>query len=527
MKILSNVPSGYLACIILLFHLSSNWAWGFDLFKFVTKDCRVQDGVIFSVKDGEISILNLKGDLVTLAEADLDLVLTYNVMENPVSKIEFTAEARSLLRTIYMEDSSMTVIKGWVVGFVEDLIIVFDLSGKINVLELYQISKIRPHEERLPERVTFSHKSVLIGLDQGLTHCREVSDQGIRPTRVLADKIRIGEFIDTFEKGFEKLDSYQERTYFYARPLLFETTSRLGFFFYPSHHEVPYPQVPIYFSWGTGLPYRFQSFNTVGYAPNTLGPSHEPQFQWQSHAKSHLFHGIFVGNLGALAAGTEYFTPNRRFFEDVDYERSDLSGANHARSSASFNYLALMGIDYGAYSVSIGTGFFNYLLEVGKEFREVLGSAASPLVRLGYTGRKFSVQIVGSQTQRQIDSGVTDLQLSFDGKTSVENLFASFSLFATYGRANFLYYLTPDIDLGVDLLYLSGRYSEVKSSIASRMDFTNQSLSASIQHAFGDYVKLKAYLNYLAILQQYDFSSVVNQQKLQELVTGGSFEFVF
>jgi hypothetical protein len=54
------------------------------------------------------------------------------------------------------------------------------------------------------------------GVDTHCTNLSETTKEGIRPTRIINDKINVSEFLTNYQEGFEKVESYQERTFFYA-----------------------------------------------------------------------------------------------------------------------------------------------------------------------------------------------------------------------------------------------------------------------------------------------------------------------
>ena len=210
---------------------------------------------------------------------------------------------------------------------------------------------------------------------------------------------------------------------------MFPKSTRLGFVSQSKKIETPYPTLPLYVQWGSGEPYRFQSFYQFGgVAPNVL-PSVEPQGVIRSDLKSHLFHGSFIGNIAALPAGTEYFSSNASGFLPISEKQLDKT-----LISISLNYLALMGVDWGPWSLSVGNYYPLHLIQIKDQFREVLATASSPLFRLMYTTKSLRFRGVFSSVNYGTSGGADDSQLSISNTQSVVGVIDGFDLKNTMFR---------------------------------------------------------------------------------------------
>lgn len=497
----------------------------------ISENCDVRSGSIISTDSDNVYLILLNGKTVAIKKNQVKFINTYNVLETPFKQIKLSELNRNRLVDIYTGKSE-PLFSGWAVRFIEDLVEFIDTNGNTHVLELYQINKIRPSKLRDKKGFVLRGKKPKLQAGNVGGSCKKLSSakSGIIPMRTLADKIQISEFFVTFDKGFDELTSYEERTYLYALPYLYEKNTIMGFTFYGSPYEHIKESIlfPMYYQWARGSEYRFQSFNQIGSTPVEYSPSVEPLMVARTDLKSHLFHGAFVGNLNSLAAGTEFYSS----FYDAN-EKHLYNKSTKSRFSPSFNYMALMGIDYEEWSFSIGTYFPIYLIQINdkgsstKAFREVLASKVSPVFRLKYTKRKYRLRALAAFTNLSVDN-VTDLDLSISNTDSVLATINSFSLENTFIRFGGDYDYNSEVQLGFDQLFHIGSYSEITSgSQNNSMDYKSATSSFKIRHSFGDYVRINAYYNIYIQERDFNFLSLSDSEKETENVLGGSFEFVF
>ena len=140
-----------------------------------------------------------------------------------------------------------------------------------------------------------------LSIPDGLVTCPTDGIRGsLRPTRVIGDRIKVGEHLAKLAELFREVDGFEERTRVYARPFLFDRTMRLGLSYFRRGGNA----LPLYFRWASGRPYRFQSLTAIGRIQNPSLPSAAPSFSVRSDLKSHFFHAFFAGHLPSLAAGS-------------------------------------------------------------------------------------------------------------------------------------------------------------------------------------------------------------------------------
>ncbi|MCB0367479.1 MAG: hypothetical protein H6624_02885 [Bdellovibrionaceae bacterium] len=514
--------------VIVFLQMALPAAWALEVYSLLDEKCQLREGLILGITPTQVEMLGLDGQYSTIERENLRHLAIYNTVDNPIGRIEDHPRLRQLLVEIYVRNSDEPSFIGWPVKFVENLVIFFDLRGKTHVFELFKIRKIRPFKGAHIPAKKLAHDPVKLSYVSWVSDCQlpgkgEARGNRVRPTRMLGDQIQISEFLTQFENGFEDVKSFQERTYVYARPFLYEKSTKLGFLVNDEYQLNPKSPMPMYFQWTKGREFRFQSFNQVGSLPIEYLPTVEPLMTFRSDLKSHIFHATFVGNLSALAAGTEYFTPAQ---DQLPIDPSKPSFRAH--SAASVNYMALMGGDWGPWSLSVGTYFPVFMVQVRNEFREILASKLAPVFRLMYTGPNFRLRGLIGQTQLDGDGGVSDTQVSRDENLSVVGYLQSYDFDSQYVRVGVDYQFNPELEFTLDQLWLQASYEEnLVTSARNAMDFSHLVTQASVRHFFGEYVALRAYINFFKVEEDYNFSGFKEVDSTSQITYGGTFEFIF
>lgn len=534
----------FLPFVFLIFSLSpflSLSAWGLEVYSLLTKDCHLNKGLILGVTQEQVEMLTLEGEYRQIQRDDLRYLAVYNTIDNPIEKLKNNPRLDEMLLKIYVDDQREPSFVGWPVKFVEDLVIFFDINGKSHVFELYKIRRIRPYGKKSLKSLQLSFQPVVLSYESWVSQCSlpdikekaKVKKEIVRPTRMLGDQIQISEFLTQYQDGFENVKSFQERTYVYARPFLYERSTKLGFLVFGKKNFAlsPVTTMPMYFQWTKGREFRFQSFNQIGSVPVEYLPTVEPLTVFRSDMKSHIFHATFVGNLDALSAGTEYFTPAVESATKDDSGRLPYNPYKpnfKSHSAASINYMALMGGDWGPWSLSVGTYFPNFMIQTSSEFREILASKLAPLFRLMYTGSNYRLHGMFGFTELEQEHEVQDSQISRSGELSVFGYIDQFYFKSHYIRAGVAYSLNKDVEVTLDQLWLQANYEETLATLEkNQFDFSHLVTQASVRHFFGEYVSLRAYLQFFKVEDSYRFGGISSTNNSTNSTYGGAFEFIF
>ncbi|MBF0236433.1 MAG: hypothetical protein HQM12_01910 [SAR324 cluster bacterium] len=493
-----------------------------EIYSLIDKSCHAKSGHIINVDDQTIHLLTLEGRYDKLPAHELNHVLIYNLISNPVSQIDLSGGAADFLRSVSINGDQKANFTGWPIRFIENWVVFYDLEGKTFFMDIQKIVKISTPEIIPQSPVTVSnYESVHLGVGQNLPECaaqHPEHDAETRPTRMISDQIKISQFLSRFQKGFEELERFQQRTRFYARPFLYDTATQLGLVYLQDlKNQELRVGPPFYFQWSNGRPYSHQSLFVLGSKPLEWLPNAEAVFAVRTEVKSHFFNGFFAGNPIAMQIGKGFMIDNRLFFQEFLKQSSEKKIAILPQ----FNYMAMTGIDWGAWSFS-GGGFYPVIGIHGNDiFREVLATQAAPVFRLQHTRETLKFRGIMSLITNDVKSpGRENIQLIHSHEFQDFNLISpesialsqsleKFSLDAQFVRAGFDWEVNEEIHWGMDQIGLTGTYHDEFPEARNSITFSNLTTSAYLQHRFGNYVTLTGYLNYFLRHYSYQF----NQKK--------------
>jgi hypothetical protein len=322
--------------------------------------------------------------------------------------------------------------------------------------------------------------------------------------------------MDSLQRGFEALESFKERTYLYAKPYLFEKNPRLGIQLGSKYEEFQNFRFPFYYQWSTGKPFRFQSFNLIGTQRQEIVPNLDPVNAIRTDVKSHLFHGAFIGNIIGVAAGDPVFLQEGR-----SWAKSELPAVH-----TSFNYLALMGADYGPYSFSGGFYFPSFYFKVGDHQRELLGGSVKYAWRIMYTRAGYRLRVLASLVNLAVDKPGEEGIRARLGEVKA-NPPDEFSLESLFIRAGLDLEVTEELAFSFDWSSTGGKYFERTGPERSSIDFSRNGLAISAKFSFGDYVALSATGRQQFSLMSGALASTKADLNESQTYFFGSLEFIF
>lgn len=486
------------------------------------QSCRRHTGIIIHVDDDTVEIMNLSGHWESVPRAKIDTVYVFNVIENPFAEFDIDANALARLKAVYLDNSRDPRALAFPVRFIEDLVIFYSLTGQTHVYTFADIYKLRPPPPSAAgPHQTHAFRAMTFALEDQSGQCGDhARSDAVRPTRVLADKIRISEYLHSFQQGYESVESFQERTYLYAKPFLFDKHSRLGLVFEGERDE-PGLNLPLFFQWSTGEAYSFQSFNAIGLKRQEWVPNAEPVFSLRSDVKSHIFHGLFIGNVAGVAAGNSIFLQN-----------SFLNPTGDLTVQPSFNYLAMMGADYGPYSLSVGFFYPTFAIKVKDQMREVLGSSVSYAVRAMYTLSHFRARVIGSYTDYSDGNASKSEVITQSGASGELGSPQSFTFNALFLRGGIDFDFSDQLSAGVDGIIVNGNYKEHSNDGSGtfyddNIRFNRLTIQPYVRQSFGDYVSLSAYVDILQNNFKANFLNQDSSRQQQESRFFGTLEFIF
>ena len=513
-------------------------AQAIELYRFLNDDCQGETGLIIGVGPSKIKLITLEGKFKEIPKADLQHILVYYALENPIGQVDFTDQSKALPMDVYTKSLDAPSFTGWAVSFIEEQVVFFTTEGSLSLVAIDKIQQIKV-VEAVPTRQTLGNfKARKFVLVQGFPGCsaEKAGPDDLRPLRILGDQIQINKFLKGFEEGFKDLNRFQTRTQFYAKPYLFAKETRLGLPLTTKNVNSELPSLfPFYFQWSSGRPYSHQAVTAIGTKSNSNLPLFEPTFSIQADFKSHFFNASYVGNPWAMAAGSGFLTENRYIFTDYYNKIANQPVALIPH----FNYMALSGVDYGPYSISGGVYYPIYALHGGGIFREIVSNRASPIVRFIYNRGTNKFKVIYSSFSNSGDTPKKEQmrlfpssELSSGGIASgAESILraklSSYSLKVNYLRFGLENQWNDEVTWGLEGLLILGDYSENYNGQAQSLLTNQKSASGFLSQRFGSYVRLQGQLNLYSRDYNFDFSNYASSYQNNEYSLMGSIEFFF
>ena len=496
--------------------LSASPARALELHSFVDDRCQVNTGVLVRVDETRVHFITLEGAYETLPVEAVAWVVIHKVLENPLSRIALSDPLRALARHIRTGNDDASGFVGWPVGFYDQLVIFFDTEGRSHVLEPQDIRGVQPMRSALAELRPTTFAKVALDFPPELLLCGLPRAQsGLRPSRVLGDRIKVDDYLAKLRDRYNALDSFEERTHVYPRPLVFDPTTRLGLAYFSGNRGSLVKYMPLYFQWSSGRPYRFQSHSAVGVVASPWLPLIDPTLGFQSDVKSHFFTASFVGHLVSLPAGSSAFQAEEALFPQ---------GTTPAVDEL-YNYLVMMGGDWGRFSVSGGALYRSVRVAFARdERREISADALTPVVRFMWIGASMRLRAMYFRTRQDRPLGEGWRRLDSSQANPAYDL--SLDTF----RAGVDLDLPMDLSLSADQILTFGSYRE--TGVAT-LDMVHALSSVVLTAQFSRYVATKGYFNLSH--RRYDTtrasagpdSIVTGATTRTNVQLGGALEFLF
>lgn len=496
---------------ILLLLLSVSNLYARDALVLKLKNCKYLKGFILSVED-KINFIDLSGRIISLSEDEISLILTYGISESPFgTSIQLEPKFKSYLKEISLRADDKKII-GFPFQYIEDLIFIMGIDGRMYVLSLNEIISIENYEGSDLSRIG-NNKKYFFDYQDYQSGCKILNNKGkqaLRPVRVLGDKIKVSEFIENYKKGYRKFTDLQERTLFYAKPFLYPKRNRLGILSVKSK-KTP---LPFYFQWTTGDDFRFQSVNRFGGMISPYLPTFEAGSVFSTEFKSHFFHGYFEGNLLGLSSGN---IPQ-------DFKTTKPKETTYVTN---YNYMAFMGADWKKLSFSYGGGYLTPSFQYKKsERRELAANKLATAIMVRYSHDLFKLKMI-SYFLEDASSSNFKMKDQIDISSSTVSSIDSYKVKGRFYRLGGEVYFPDSISLGADLLVGESNYEEIAGSSLNTIDVKTNEYLIYLKKQFGHYITLKAIMK----ANNTKLDGVISSANLTDEVSstyyGGVFELLF
>ena len=110
-----------------------------EVYSFVTDGCNFETGLVINTDDEFVYMLNINGMLAKVKRVNIELILVYNIQNNPINSLDLRNGVGAFLREVRVDDTEKTNFIGWPIKFYEDLIIFFDIQGKLHLVDIEKI----------------------------------------------------------------------------------------------------------------------------------------------------------------------------------------------------------------------------------------------------------------------------------------------------------------------------------------------------------------------------------------------------
>ena len=511
-----------------------------EVYSFVTNGCNFETGLVVNTDEEHVFILNTEGMLKKVERGEIELILVYNIHNNPIKSLDLINEAEDYLREVKIDDTEQTQFVGWPIKFFEDLIVFFDIQGKLHLVDIEKISYFSyPQKINKSGKKPINYEKVDFGLGWTLPQCKRQKLKASKyadPTRVISDHIKIIKFLSTYKEGFHKLKQFQKKTTFYAKPFLYEKDTRFGFNYVNqrSLQELNFIW-PFYFQWSSGNPYASQGEYIIFSKPVELLPSLEPHAVLRSDVKSHFFTGTFVGNIHCFSAGKFCLIKNKSSFSNIF---SDVSLNDHLVFTQ-FNHLILSGIDYQEYSFSMGSYYPVFGIYGQRKMREFVSNRYSPILRFMKITKDINLKIIYSQSHLSSITPSNDDNLEMvhaidmlepDSRSGLSNNMIdnleNYDLKSKFWRFDYEMDIDKSMNIGFSQIFLNGKYQESYSGEDYQLNFTHLKTQLKLNIHFSDYASVKLNYNYFNKYHNYELENDSGESNRKNSSYAVTVEFV-
>lgn len=500
---------------------SSASAHATELHTLFDGSCRRTSGVLVHVGSESVALVALDGGFAVRKRDEIAGIAVHKTLENPLARVSLSPALRPYLRDVWVGDDARPTFTGWTTAFFDDLFLYFDLDGQTHVLDPEEIRRIRPSTIAAAQVAPRNHAPIQLAFPSEVVPCgtTTVPPEAVLPSRVIADRIKVGDYLGKLEQRYLDQAGFEERTRVYAEPFLFGLESRLGLMYDPEW-VVPFP---LYFRWSNGRPYRFQSLSVVGNASHEWLPFVKPSISARSDVKSHFFHATFIGHILSLPAGTDAF-----LLDDVSFL---LPGATPVVDH-SYNYLLLMGADWWRLSLSVGASYLATRIQMPEvRPRVVLADGLSPTLRLRYQGPLLQLRALYFRTRAS--GPVSDVLLDDDfifpppeGGEEPDLMDVPYRWRLDTVRLGASWKPHPTVEVHADQIGSRAVYRDRLDEEAIGIRLWELTTSGELAVTFGRYVTVRGHAR-LYVTNHDVIEPVVANDTSFETRFGGALEFVF
>ena len=129
----------YFLCTFVLIIFFESTPHASEIYSIIYKKCLSYTGLIFDVDENEIQLLDKNGSFRVLPKKEIESVLIFNTVENPIPRIDFLNNLKVPPRKITVQGKPDFSFIRWPIRFFEELIVFYDINGKTHLVNIDQL----------------------------------------------------------------------------------------------------------------------------------------------------------------------------------------------------------------------------------------------------------------------------------------------------------------------------------------------------------------------------------------------------
>jgi len=367
-----NLSSRQFAALLawVLLFLGPQQAGALNLSALYKGACQRSVGVILTVNEDQLTLLNLEGRFEVVPRFDVIYLAQYPLGELPAQGTEAPVLPPLAVKTLH-QGRLDTLVEGWPIDFSEEEFSFLTLNGQEAVIRKEAIWDLLPVEQTGPlqfktspvEKLQFAHP-------YPFAHC-EVLGTGkqVYPQLLLGDPLLIRRELDRLQKGGQLVEEYRKDKVFYAVPQVYGNSNSLGLWLsagsrYGSSRSRVNSFIPSFVSELSEGPFGFQRVLVTGTQPMPYSLHEEPQSQFYYALKADYVHFSLMYDFDRLLLGEQRYSWKREDLDRVDVRFNELQ---HLMAGFDYRSWALeymwMPLQYG---VNLNDSFFRHRVELNK-----------------------------------------------------------------------------------------------------------------------------------------------------------------
>lgn len=356
-----------------------------------TASCQRHIGILVSVNDRQVQLLNLEGQVVAVDRFEVIYHATYPLDTIPIKEVNQSGQAPRFKIYTYQGGEIRHLVTGWPVDFSQDKVSLLSLSGSEVVIDrtsIWQIEMDQSSQRATFERTNLSQSEFVHPYAFANCPVAPGKTNKLYPQQLLSDPITIKRDFDRLAEGHRGLKKYVVTQKFYPVPEVYTNQTSLGMWLmtdsrYGASSNRKNNFTPLLVDERSAGPFGFQSEFKTGSGPILQSIHEETQTQVFYRFKADYFHMSLMADPNLLLVGGKYK------WSTNDLDNVDLRAVEST--------LVEMGFDYGAWALEL---YIGSAVAAGAKFGTEFDRVNMMLSRVGlrYQAPRWLFNVQGGST---------------------------------------------------------------------------------------------------------------------------------